>query len=275
MCCLAVRLTGHRVIGDTRSEMVVPLIENVAENATPGQDVHKLVFAWDGERPGAGQFFMIKPARTEVFLGRPLSVFGVDPLTFIVARKGAGTEAVCAMRAGDEAELTGPLGNTFADFLPETAAPVALVGGGIGAAPLHAFAGELARTGVPYTFFAGFKTGEAAFLRDDAGLTVITEDGSLGAKGLVTDVFAPALFAAVFVCGPLPMLRAVYRKCAARGNPCFVSMEKRMACGVGACLGCRIGTIGTIEPTGTIKENRIGKRCCKDGPVFDGRTIAW
>lgn len=281
---------------------MVPLIENVAgnvaENAAPGRGVHKLTFAWEGESPRAGQFFMIKPARTEVFLGRPVSVFGARPLEFVVARRGAGTEAVCAMRAGDEAELTGPLGNTFADFLPETAAPVALVGGGIGAAPLHAFAGELARMGAPYTFFAGFKTGEAAFLRDKggAGLTVITEDGSLGAKGLVTDVFDPALFAAVFTCGPLPMVRAVYLKCAARGVPCFVSMEKRMACGVGACLGCRIETIdtdrtiktaggtgtagtiapaGTIETIGTIKENRIGRRCCKDGPVFDGGTIAW
>jgi NAD(P)H-flavin reductase len=251
--------------------MVVPLIKNAAL----GRGVHKLTFAWDGTRPEAGQFFMIKPTRTGVFLGRPVSVFGVQPLMFVVARKGAGTEAICAMRAGDEAELTGPLGNRFADFLPKRAAsPVALAGGGIGAASLHAFAGELARMGVPYTFFAGFKTGDAAFLRDEGGtgLTVITEDGSLGEKGLVTDVFNPALSAAVFVCGPLPMLEAVYRKCAAHGVPCFVSMEKRMACGVGACLGCRVET---IKMTGTIGEHGNGKRCCKDGPVFDGRTIAW
>ena len=261
-------------MGDTQSEMVVPLIENTIENtienAAPGQGIHKLTFAWDGERPEAGQFFMIKPVRTEVFLGRPVSVFGLDPLEFVVARKGAGTEAICAMKAGEEAELIGPLGNRFADFLPESS-PVALVGGGIGAAPLYAFAGELARTEVPFAFFAGFKTRDAAFLRNEsgAGRTVITEDGSLGAKGLVTDILDPALFAAVFVCGPLPMLRAVYRKCAARGVPCFVSMEKRMACGVGACLGCR------VETTGSIGATRTGKRCCKDGPVFDGGTIAW
>jgi NAD(P)H-flavin reductase len=252
--------------------MVVPLIENVAL----GKGVHKLTFAWDGERPEAGQFFMIKPVRTKVFLGRPVSVFWAQPLEFVVARKGAGTEAVCAMRTGDEAELIGPLGNRFADFLPahRTAACVALAGGGIGIAPLHAFAGELARAGIPYAFFAGVKTGEAAFLRDadGAGLTLVTEDGSLGAKGLVTDLLDPALYAAVFACGPLPMLQAVYRKCAARGVPCFVSMEKRMACGVGACLGCRIETIGGTETPGA---NRIGKRCCKDGPVFDGGTIAW
>jgi NAD(P)H-flavin reductase len=254
--------------------MVVPLIENSAL----GQGVHKLAFAWEGARPGAGQFFMIKPERTGVFLGRPVSVFSARPLAFVVARKGAGTAAICAMRAGEEAELIGPLGNRFADFLPEkitAASPVALVGGGLGVAPLHAFAGELSRTGTPHAFFAGFKTGEAAFVRDDDGLTVITEDGSLGAQGLVTDVFDPALYAAVFACGPLTMLRAVYRKCAASGVPCVVSMEKRMACGVGACLGCRIETSGATGATGATGENRNGKRCCKDGPVFDGGTIAW
>jgi NAD(P)H-flavin reductase len=253
--------------------MVVPLIENSAL----GQGVHKLTFAWEGERPAAGQFFMIKPVRTTVFLGRPVSVFWAKPLEFVVARKGAGTEAICAMRAGDEAELIGPLGNRFADFLPphRTAAScIALVGGGIGVAPLYAFAGELARMGAPSMFFAGFKTGEEVFAREAGGaeLTVITENGSLGAKGLVTDVLDPASYEAVFVCGPLPMLQAVYQKCAAHGIPCFVSMEKRMACGVGACLGCRIETIGTAE---TIGKNRGGKRCCKDGPVFDGGTIAW
>jgi NAD(P)H-flavin reductase len=259
--------------------MVVPLIENTRETAAPGQDVHRLVFAENGETPGAGQFFMIKPERTTAFLGRPVSVLGVKPLAFMVARKGAGTEAICAMRAGDKAELIGPLGNRFADFLPEKTAssflPVALVGGGIGAAPLFAFAGELARAGVPYMFFAGFKTGAAAFVREYDGLTLVTEDGSLGAKGLVTEVFDPASYTAVFVCGPLPMLRAVYGKCAARGVPCFVSMEKRMACGVGACLGCRVETVLTAGAMGAIGKNRTGKRCCKDGPVFDGGTIAW
>jgi dihydroorotate dehydrogenase (NAD+) catalytic subunit len=258
--------------------MVVSLIEN----SVPGAGVHRLVFAGSGQTPGAGQFFMIKPARTAVFLGRPVSVFGVQPLAFMVARKGAGTEALCAMRAGEEAELIGPLGNRFADFLsdflPAKRTAVALVGGGIGAAPLCAFAGELAQAGTAYTFFAGFKTGAAAFVREDDGVTVVTEDGSLGAKGLVTDGFDPASYTAVFACGPLPMLRAVYGKCAARGVPCFVSMEKRMACGVGVCLGCRIETTETTGASGTTGErgeNRTGKRCCADGPVFDGRTIAW
>jgi NAD(P)H-flavin reductase len=220
---------------------------------------------------GAGQFFMIKPARTPVFLGRPVSVFSASPLTFVIARKGKGTEAVCAMRPGEEAELTGPLGNRFADFLPVTpSAPalparIALAGGGIGTAPLSAFAAELRGANRPYHFFAGFKTKAAVIPHDETrdNFTVITEDGSEGAKGVVTDFLNPAEYTAVFACGPLPMLYAVSRSCAARGVPCFVSMEKRMACGVGACLGCTI-TTGTGN-----------KRCCKDGPVFDAGTVLW
>jgi NAD(P)H-flavin reductase len=92
---------------------------------------------------------------------------------------------------------------------------------------------------------------------------IITEDGSLGEKGLVTDFLVPARYAAVFACGPLPMLRAVYQKCAVNGVPCYVSMETRMACGVGACLGCRINT------------KQGNRRCCKDGPVFDAGNIEW
>jgi dihydroorotate dehydrogenase electron transfer subunit len=231
---------------------------------------------------------MIKPTRTAVFLGRPISVFAANPLTFAVARKGVGTEALCAMRPGEEAELVGPLGNAFVDFLSVRQTPVketayfpkiALVGGGVGAAPLFAFARELRETNAACTFFAGFKSSNTAVLPADTGaapiadspsenaLFIATEDGSLGEKGFVTDFFDPSCFTAVFSCGPLPMLRAVYQKCAKSGTPCFVSMEKRMACGVGACLGCRI----TIKRDG----RQSGKRCCTDGPVFDAGELEW
>jgi NAD(P)H-flavin reductase len=233
----------------------------------------------------AGQFFMIKPARTEVFLGRPVSVFcgGSGELTFVVAERGAGTEAICAMRPGDEAELVGPLGNGFADFLPErgrimAGGSVAVLSGGVGVAPVSMFARELRREKRDFAFFAGFKTGDMVIeealtvsaLQDENGdcpvgtvPVIVTEDGSFGEKGLVTDFFVPTDYAAVFACGPLPMLRAVHEKCVASGVPCYVSMEKRMACGVGACLGCGIST------------KQGNRRCCKDGPVFDAETLVW
>jgi NAD(P)H-flavin reductase len=203
---------------------------------------------------------------------------------FVVAEKGAGTRAICAMRPGEEAELIGPLGNAFADFLPGNMAgrSVAVLSGGIGMAPISLFAHELRRRNIGHTVFAGFKSGDAVVdplreftteketFRDESGdspaenaSVIITEDGSLGEKGLVTDFLVPARYAAVFACGPLPMLRVVYQKCAASGVPCYVSMEIRMACGVGACLGCRIHT------------KQGNRRCCKDGPVFDAENIEW
>jgi NAD(P)H-flavin reductase len=223
---------------------------------------------------------MIKPVRTRTFLGRPVSVFSSEPLTFVVAEKGTGTEDICAMRPGEEAELVGPLGNAFADFLPTRAFGcfVAVVSGGIGAAPVYAFAGELRRANIAHAVIAGFKSrdmviwpgengegenGKSGDCPDGNGPVIVTEDGSLGKKGLVTDFLVPARYAAIFACGPLPMLRAVYQKCAESDIPCYVSMEKRMACGVGACLGCRIKT-------------KHGNRCCcKDGPVFDAEDIEW
>jgi NAD(P)H-flavin reductase len=246
------------------------LLVSLAANTAVCEGVRRLSFAWDGEMPQAGQFFMIKPVRTPVFLGRPISVFAVNPLAFIVAEKGAGTQAICAMRPGEEAELIGPLGNRFADFLPETTAglKVALLGGGIGAAPISLFARELRQSNIDHVVWDGFKSGETAILHNEESPAtdppiIITEDGSLGRKGFVTDFLVPTHYDAVFACGPLPMLHAVGQKCAASGTPCFVSMEKRMACGVGACLGCRIAA------------KQGSKHCCKDGPVFDAKDIAW
>jgi NAD(P)H-flavin reductase len=229
---------------------------------------------------------MIKPVRARAFLGRPVSVFSGEPLTFVVAEKGAGTEDICAMRLGEKAELVGPLGNAFADFLPARAFGcfVAVVSGGIGAAPVYAFAGELRRANIAHAVIAGFKSADMAIwpgeneesgddengeygksgdCPDGTTPVIVTEDGSLGKKGLVTDFLVPAHYAAVFACGPLPMLRAVHEKCAASGVPCYISMEKRMACGVGVCLGCGINT------------KQGNRRCCKDGPVFDAENIEW
>jgi NAD(P)H-flavin reductase len=87
-------------------------------------------------------------------------------------------------------------------------------------------------------------------------LVVATEDGSVGQKGLIPDLLDPAQYGAVYTCGPEPMLRVVAASCAAAGTPCFVSLERHMACGVGACLGC------------TVKTASGNRRCCADGPVF-------
>jgi NAD(P)H-flavin reductase len=280
-----------------------------------------LEFDWPGPAPVAGQFFMIKPGRTSVFLARPFSVAGWVPredaayegsedrrgggrgcergcgrgrscaggiLTFFVTRRGTGSAELSEMRRGEKAELSGPLGNRWPlERLPKgagtdavegmvagaAAGAVALVGGGVGISPLLFLALELKER--PFDFFAGFKTRPFGLERlkgrtgGPRSLVVATEDGSDGFKGRVLDFFSPVAYSGVFACGPEPMLREVAARSAAAGIPCFVSAERRMACGVGACLGCKVET--KIETK--IETIWGSRRCCADGPIFFGAEI--
>ena len=269
-------------------------------------EIFRLDFIWPGKAPKAGQFFMIKPKRSSVFLGRPISVALWEPavqdqdfirkkargketryqryltgkflesntVRFLIAKRGIGTQELADMRIGEEAEMIGPLGNTWAEFLPEkTDKPIALIGGGIGIAPLIALVGELSESevAVGIDFYAGFKTGfknmkeEISLLGPVIGKTgekiIATEDGKTGQKGRIPDFLDPAKYAAVYTCGPEPMLKAVIEKCKTAKVPCFVSLEKRMACGVGACLGC------------TVQTANGNRRCCADGPIFNANEV--
>jgi NAD(P)H-flavin reductase len=243
------------------------------------KEIFRLDFVWQGAAiPKAGQFFMIKPKRSAVFLGRPISVakfIAPDVITFLISRRGKGTEEFAAMQEGEEAELIGPLGNSWSDFLlpmhNEDKKPIALVSGGIGFAPMKALLWEF-RQAFKYSFelYAGFKTGLGAeeknklldtveFEIDDT--TIATEDGTDGLKGRIPDFLEPKGYAAVCACGPEPMLKAVAAKCKSAAVPCFISMEKRMACGVGACLGCTVKTVNG------------NRRCCTDGPIFNADEV--
>jgi NAD(P)H-flavin reductase len=242
-----------------------------------GNNIISLNITWPGPPPKAGQFFMLKPVRSSVFLPRPLSVAIWESLAkamqFLFEKRGKGTHELADKDCGDYVELTGPLGNAWSDFLPEPSSvqdkPIALVGGGLGIAPLKALVQEALQ--YKFDFYCGFKSGfkndmeriemlEPA-LEDCNKLVIATEDGSEGRKGLILDFFEPEDYAAVCTCGPAAMLKAVAAKCRAANVPCFVSMEQRMACGVGACLGC------TIE---TASGNR---RCCADGPIFRAEDV--
>lgn len=257
--------------GDKQS-VLCKLINNTSVN----NEIFRIDFEWPGAAPKAGQFFMVKPIRASVFLGRPISMAGAlsGSLGFLIALRGKGTRELAAMRVGEEAELTGPLGNAWADFLPEAGGsgkPIALIGGGIGLAPFHSLPGEM--PGYCFDLYAGFRSGFNTVNEKEALLgpallaarkvIIATEDGTEGHKGRIPDVLEPALYSAVCACGPEPMLKAVAAKCSAAAVPCFVSLERRMACGVGACLGC------TVQ---TIKGNR---RCCADGPVFPAEELAY
>jgi NAD(P)H-flavin reductase len=275
----------------------------VLENVFLTEEIFRLDFSWPGPAPKAGQFFMIKPIRSSVFLSRPVSVASwrsaglagslpvvpqAGTISFLVALKGRGTNELSQMRAGDGAELTGPLGNAWADFpaaFSGAKKPPALVGGGIGVAPLLAFAREFsenaAGTGQErlcgFDFYAGFRRGFACeSLLEEAAtarrLVLAFEEGksvdfpgtpdSLSVHhGRIPDFINPADHSAVYACGPEPMLRALAASCRAAVVPCYVSMERRMACGVGACLGCTVETRGG------------NKRCCADGPIFPAGEI--
>jgi len=257
-----------------------------------------LEFIWPGPAPRGGQFFLIKPRRTGVFLGRPISVAGWKPgknaggiLRFFVVRRGLGSRELVDIRPGEEAELIGPLGNywaladIFASGILESGSaepdsvdeyeehdPIALVGGGMGIAPLLAFAGELgdsSRNPVPYDFYAGFRTGSFGLesiksqTSGPRSLTIATEDGSEGVKGRITEFFTAVGYSGVFACGPEPMLKVVGDACIASEVPCFVSLEKHMACGVGACLGC------------TVKTTNGNRCCCADGPIFNAEEVCF
>jgi NAD(P)H-flavin reductase len=237
-------------------------------------ELFRLEFDWPGTVPKAGQFFMIKPRRTAVFLGRPLSAAfrKAHSLGFLAAVRGRGTEELIRMGIGEEAELTGPLGNGWGSFLPGKEKKIALISGGAGIAPLGFLAAEL--TGYQFDFYAGFKrncTGpglEELWELLPAGnipekLVISAEEGA--GKGVlagrIPDFLDPAQYSAVFACGPEAMLRAAAERCKKAAVPCYVSLERRMACGTGACLGC------TVE---TLHGNR---RCCADGPVFPAEEV--
>lgn len=219
--------------------------------------------------PNPGQFYLLRSEKSGVLLGRPISVYNssagteIDPLRleFLILKKGKGTAELCSLRPGDGIHILGPLGNSFVP----AAGRVCIVGGGIGVAPVAGFSSTLPAKS--YDFFACFKSGSYGLDHIAPNkLIITTDDGSVGVKGMVSaalteDVLIKNKYAAVYACGPVPMLLYVQKLCKATGIKCWLSMENKMACGVGACLGC------------TIRTTQGNKRCCKDGPVFDGTVL--
>lgn len=198
------------------------------------------------------------------FLRRPISVcdWDAESLTLVFKTVGEGTARLAAMQEGETLDLLCGLGNGF-DVARCGARPL-LLGGGLGTAPLYGLAKALLQAGKTPAAVLGFNRSEDIFYeREFRALgveTVLTTmDGSAGIKGVVTDAL-PAQYDVFCACGPLPMLKAV---CAAVPTPGFVSLEERMGCGFGACMGCSCQT-----KTGA-------KRVCREGPVFEKEELLW
>ena len=244
---------------------------SIEKGAVPSGSVWLLKVELSSEfsLPVAGQFYLLRSVKSGVLLGRPISIYmskktenGIA-LDFLILRKGKGTQELCSLEQTDEIELIGPLGNSFP--LPNDDDKVCIVGGGIGVAPVAGFASTLSEKS--YDFFASFKSGSYGLGYVKANkLTITTDDGSVGIHGMLPAALTAQTlkengYTVLYACGPTPMLAYLQKICVESGVQSYLSMENRMACGVGACLGC---TISTTEGN---------KRCCKDGPVFKGEIL--
>jgi NAD(P)H-flavin reductase len=215
---------------------------------------------------------MLKPQRTSVYLARPFSFFeynrSQNVLKFLIAKHGQGTKEMSMLQDGEKVILTGPLGNHWSSFLPDRGM-AALVGGSVGIAPLAALVAE--KPGYNFNFFAGLRNGfntkeeENSFLGaavNSSKVILTAEDGRNAMQGKITDfIYEPDIYNVIFGCGPMPMLKVLKKKCESKNIPCFLSLESRMACGVGACLGC------------TVKTKKGNMRCCTEGPIFYSEEV--
>lgn len=226
--------------------------------------IYKMVVE-DKSNAKAGQFYMLK-LDGKTLLPRPISVCenSDDTVTFLYAVVGNGTREYASLKEGDYINLTGPLGNGF--NLDEDLGKVALVSGGIGTAPMLETAKRLREknSDQKIDLYAGFR--DDIYLTSEIGdyvnkVYVSTNTGKHGHRGFVTDILNVKDYDTVLCCGPEVMMKKVVDMCKEKGIKVYVSMEKHMACGVGACLVC------------TCKTKDGHKRTCKDGPVFDGNYV--
>ncbi len=233
----------------------------VVQNIAIAQDTYELTL--QTEEPiafKAGQFLDL--TIEGFYLRRPISICNAEDklITLIYKMVGEGTKALAKIEAGATCKFLAPLGNGFMiDDLPHK---VQLVGGGVGVPPLYLLARKLLEMGHEVSVVLGFRSEADAFYIPEfyelgCDVSVCTEDGSLGAQGYVTELLDPEGY--ILACGPLPMLKALCAICP-EGQ---YSLEARMGCGFGACMGCSIET------------HQGSKQVCKDGPVFIGKELAW
>ena len=232
-----------------------------SEELLPGY--RRLTLAGDTGPLRPGQFAEVSVPG--YFLRRPFSVAdnGEGWLRIAVRVAGAGTAALNALAPGAELDVLCGLGNGF--DLSSAGSCALLVGGGSGIPALYTACRELIASGVEVRAALGFNTAAQAIYTEEftalgADVEVYTADGSLGKRGFVTAALADFEYTSVYACGPVPMLRRVDELTRA---PAQLSLEARMGCGFGACMGCTVETVAGP------------KRVCKDGPVFRSGELVW
>lgn len=229
---------------------------NAAQTAVPGQFIS--MYCADGSR----------------LLPRPISICEIDRerarMRVVYRIAGKGTAEFSALAEGDSIPVVGPLGNGFT----QREGKAILIGGGIGIPPMLQLAKELSEKGVDVHIVLGYRDG-SLFLKDEfeayGTVYISTEDGSAGVRGNVVDACREYDLTAdtIYACGPLPMLRGVKEFAAQKGIAAQISMEERMACGIGACLAC------VCQSKEKDSHSHVhNKRICKDGPVFPAEEIS-
>ncbi len=237
--------------------------------------------------PMPGQFVMIRIAGLQdPFLSRPISIYAFSrgksscSLELLFRAVGKGTQILAGLIKGSLVEICGPLGGSYT--IDPARKKIVLIAGGIGVAPLSLLAQYLGKTAcraaADMTFYLGAQNAEAivgleALRKYCYNMVVCTDDGSQGVKGLVTKAFHkdmkkyPLADTAIYACGPKPMLRAL-SAILPEAAFCQVSLEERMACGVGACVGC---VVAIKDEQG----EKAYRRVCADGPVFELKDVIW
>ena len=265
----------------------------VVDQSSLGNGIYDLTLKTDkiAKAARAGQFVSVYSNDKSKLLPRPISLCGINRdedtirLVYRVTGEGTGTEEFSKLVMGDKVRLLGPLGN---GFTVQPGKKAFLIGGGIGVPPMLQLAKDI-NAGIVQTQGGEKNPGQSArvdmnivmgyrdentFLLDEfkeqAASFVATEDGSVGTKGNVIDAIKENALEAdvIYACGPMPMLRALKAYSTEHDMDCFVSMEERMACGIGACLACVCKTKDKDAHS-----NVNNKRICKEGPVFDAKEV--
>ena len=212
------------------------------------------------------------------FLRRPISIYNLEKekgiLEFIFQVKGNGTQLLSQKEEGERIDIVGPLGS--GTFKWEGNQNIAIIGGGIGIFPLYELAKEAKADGRNIHTYLGFRNKDLVVLEKEfeavsSTLTITTDDGSYQNSGFAINYLEKDLqekkIDGIFACGPLPMLRAVKRLAEEKNIPCQLSLEEKMGCGLGVCLGCAVKTANSpIDAPQYI-------HVCKAGPVFDSKLV--
>jgi dihydroorotate dehydrogenase electron transfer subunit len=231
-------------------------------------------------KPGQFITLAVGGPDSSMLLSRAFSIHDVRPdhggtVEIVFAVHGRGTQWLAERRARDVLDVTGPLGKAFP--LPRDPVNCLLVGGGYGSAPLFSLSAKLKERRCEVDFLLGAGSGDRVFgaltaRRTGRSATITTEDGSLGARGMVTDMLDQVIHDGrtdvIYACGPMPMLRQITMLARRYDIPVQAAVEEAMACGIGVCMTCVLPVIGSDGITRMV-------RSCMDGPVFRGESVRW